>query len=413
MNFFARMFGRKAISRDDILGAILAGDDGDGMSASGKRVTIDAAIKVSTVFACARVIAEGVAQVPFKLMRKRKDGRGSDPVTEHPLYDLLATSPNDWMTSFEYREMIIWHAVLAGNHYSYINRSSSDDSVLELIPLEPKTVAVKQLPNFTLEYRVTALDGSVRLVPAKDIWHIRGPSWNGWQGLDAVKLAREAIGLALVTEESVSRLHKNGVRTSGTYSVEGSLTKKQYDDLTAWLKEQAGVRNTGVPMIVDRSAKWLSTRMTGVDAQTLENRRFQIEEMCRFARVMPIMVGFSDKATTYASAEQMFIAHMVHTLAPWYQRIEQSADKNLLTPRERAKGMYTNFVEEGLIRGSIKDTKDTILGYVNGGVLTPNEGRALLDKNPMDDAESDKLRIPSNIVGNVPDSEPTAQEVPK
>jgi phage portal protein BeeE len=115
--------------------------------------------------------------------------------------------------------------------------------------------------------------------------------------------------------------------------------------------------------------------------------------------VMPIMVGYSDKAMTYASAEQMFLSHVVHTLAPWYQRIEQSIDANLLTDKERTDGLYANFVEEGLLRGSSIDTKDAILGYVNGGIMTPNEGRAKLDLNPDSDPASEQLRIPANLVG--------------
>ena len=111
------------------------------------------------------------------------------------------------------------------------------------------------------------------------------------------------------------------------------------------------------------------------------------------------MVGYSDKATTYASAEQMFLHHLVHTLAPWYSRLEQSIDMNLLTEKDRQSGIYSDFVEEGMLRGSAEATKEVILGYVNGGILTPNEGRALLDRNPDADATSDNLRIPANIVG--------------
>jgi len=164
----------------------------------------------------------------------------------------------------------------------------------------------------------------------------------------------------------------------------------------------AGSQNAGKPMILDRAAKWISTSMTGVDAQHLETRKHQIEEICRFFRVMPIMVGYSDKAATYASAEQMFLAHVVHTLSPWYQRLEQSIDANLLTEKDRAAGYYANFVEEGLLRGSIETTANMLDKYVNGGLMTPNEGRAKLDMNPDPDPASDKLRIPANIVGKLP-----------
>ena len=112
---------------------------------------------------------------------------------------------------------------------------------------------------------------------------------------------------------------------------------------------------------------------------------------------MPIMVGYADKTATYASAEQMFLAHVVHCLSPRWTRFEQSADAYLLTEAERADGYYFDFVEEGMIRGAVIDTLDAIVGYVNGGIMTPNEGRAKLDLNPDKDPASDELRIPVNV----------------
>ena len=377
-------------------------------SSTGKNVNTQTAIRVSTVFACCKVIGEGIAQVPLKLMRE--DGKTRTPDKDHPLYSVLAFRPNSWQTSFEYREMIAWHVVLTGQHFSFINRNTRGE-IVELIPFTPGSVTVKRFKNGELSYEVRADDGSVAVFRQDQIWHIKGSSWDGWQGLDAVKLAREAIGLAMATEEAAGRLQKNGVRPSGVYSVEGTLKDDQYKSLTKWVADNiGGVENAGKPMILDRSAKWLNTQMSGIDAQSLETRRFQIEEICRFARVMPIMVGYSDKAATYASAEQMFLAHVVHTLAPWFQRLEQSIDANLLTDKDRKDGIYSNFVEEGLLRGAAVSTKDVILGYVNGGLMTPNEGRAKLDLNPMDDEESDKLRIPANIVGAVPEPADTNTE---
>ena len=117
------------------------------------------------------------------------------------------------------------------------------------------------------------------------------------------------------------------------------------------------------------------------------------------------MVGYSDKAATYASAEQMFLAHLVHCLAPWYRRLEQSVDANLLTKKDRKDGHYACFVDAGILRGSLEVTKDFLLGLVNGGLMTPNEGRSKLDLNPDEDPASDKLRIPANITGSVPDAD--------
>jgi phage portal protein BeeE len=117
------------------------------------------------------------------------------------------------------------------------------------------------------------------------------------------------------------------------------------------------------------------------------------------------MAGYSDKAATYASAEQMFLAHIQHCLAPRWTNYEQTFDAMLLTEKERDSGLFTNFTEEGMLRGSIVDTKDVLLGYTNGGLMTPNEARAKLDLNPDADPASDKLRIPANIVGTLPEAE--------
>lgn len=366
-------------------------------TSSGKTVNETTAIEQATVNACLRVLGEGVAQVPLKLMRL--DGRQRLEARKHPLYEVLALRPNAWQTSFEYREMLVWHAALCGDAYSFINRGTYG-RVIELIPFTPGAVTVKRAEDMTLTYDVQGQDGTRRTFKADQIWHLRGPSWNSWQGLSAVRNAREAIGLAMAAEHQQASLQKNGVVTSGVYSVEGTLGPEQYDALRKFLDSQgAGAANAFKAMILDRSAKWTPTAMKGTDAQTVETRRMQIEEICRYFRVNPIMIGAESKNTTYASAEQMFLAHLVHTLAPWYTRIEQSIDVNLLSEEDRSAGLYSNFVEEGLLRGSATTTKDVLLGYVNGGLMTPNEGRAKLDMDPILDSDSDELRVPTNIVG--------------
>lgn len=402
MGLLARVMSRKSAGTYDVLRELL----GRRQSASGKTINVKTAIEVAAVFACMRVIGEGIAQVPLKIMQRSQDGRTMLPARGHSLYRLFETAPNEWQTSFEYREMLAMHVVLTGNAFSFVNRSNRA-GVMELIPFEPGSVTVKRNEDRSLSYEVRADNGKIQSFPAKSIWHVRGPSWNSWMGLEAVALAREAIGLSMATEEQQARMQRNGVRASGVYSVEGTLKEDQYRALRNWIDENiGGVENTGRAMILDRNAKWLNTTMTGVDAQTLETRRYQVEDVCRFFRVNPIMVGAESKNTTYASAEQMFLAHVVHTLSPWFARIESSIDANLLTDADRESGHYANFVDEGLLRGSMAEKKDTLLGYTNGGLMTPNEARAKLDLNPDQDPASDKLRIPANITGAVPPPKP-------
>jgi HK97 family phage portal protein len=220
------------------------------------------------------------------------------------------------------------------------------------------------------------------------IWHVRGPSWAGFVGMDVLQMAREALGLSIATEDSHSRLHAKGVRPSGTYTVDGNLSPEQHKQLTAWImKDLAGAENAGAPLILDRAAKWVSTAMTGLDAQHLETRKHQIEEICRFMGVHPQKVFHTDKTSTYASAEEFSNAHREDTLGPWYARIEQSADLNLLTKQQRTQGLYFKFVANALMRASAQARAEYYAKALGSGGhpgwMTPDQVRALEEMNPM------------------------------
>lgn len=201
---------------------------------SGASVSHKSALEVPAVLSCVRVISEGVAQVPFKVYRQVGDK--IVPATEHPLYQVLHRKPNGWMTSFELRETMAIHCAMTGDAYAFINRMRGE--VRELIPLPPGTVTVKQKDNYRLEYKITAPSGKTMTVPQEAVWHWRGPSWDAVGGMDVVKLAREAIGLAMSAEESQARIQKTGAAISGTYSVEGTLNAEQYKAMRDWLDKE-------------------------------------------------------------------------------------------------------------------------------------------------------------------------------
>ncbi len=383
------------------LGRLLAAAFGaGGATKSGATVTTETALEVSAVLACVRVLAEGVAQVPWKLMRQTD--RKREEQRNHPLWMLLHRKPNRWQTSFAFRETLMLHALVGCRGAAFVFRSYTSIGgprrLAELILLDPARITEHVADDGTKTYTARGKNGSERTLTEADIWHIPGPSWDGHTGMPLIVKAREAIGLAMAAEETQANLHSKGVQTSGTYSVEGALNPQQYKDMKAWVIKEFGAENKGAPMILDRGAKWLPTSMTAVDAQHIETRKHQVEEICRMFRVMPIMVGQADKAATYASAEQMFIAHLVHTLMPWYERIEQSADCNLLTDRELADGYYTLLEPTGMLRGSLKDTADYIVKLTQIGTITRNEGRELLDRNPIDGL--DEPLTPMNLMGD-------------
>jgi HK97 family phage portal protein len=392
-DFVTNLFQRKASNSLELFREIYGGSS----ASSGVVVNSSTALETSVVHAACRLIGNDIAQSPLKLMQQTGDTKRV--AREHPLYKLMAKKPNRWQTSFQWRQMVSWHVELCGNHFSYISRLGN--TVVELFPFLPQMVNVVDKGRGVLEYEVTFPGGGKETYPASAILHIRGPSWDGVKGIETFRFAREAIGLALATESSAATLHKNGVKASGTYSVEGTLTDAQHKLLTKWIEEyHSGSQNAGKPFVLDRKANWLPHQMTGIDAQALETRNHQIEEVCRFFGVLPLMIGYSgDKASTYASAEQMFLAHERNCLSPRWTDYEMIFDTMLLTEKEQDQGYYFKFTEGGRLRGSIRDKKDVIIGYVNGGILTPNEGRELLDMNPMSDEASNQLRVPQNITG--------------
>jgi HK97 family phage portal protein len=369
------------------------------VSKSGREVTALSSLEVSTVMACVRAISEGVSQVPVYI--HSRDSRGvRGPRVAHPLLSILR-NPNDWQDGFQFRECLLLHAALVGNAFVYISRRA-DGSILELIPIEPSRVSVTRQLNMDLEYRFTFEDGTSPVLPPGNVWHIRGPSFNTWMGLDAVKYAREAIGLAMAAEESHASFHKNGVQSSGILSVEGALSPERHKNLKAYIESsKAGISNAGKPMIVDNGAKWTPLSMTGVDAQHIETRKHQVLEICRHFRVSPMLVGASD-TPTYASAEQMFIAHVVHCLTPWAERIEQSAARVLLTDEYELRHDFN-----GLMRGAAKDRGEFYAKSLGSGGspawATPNEIRAIEGDDPIEGG--DELPKPVSAAAAEPDDE--------
>lgn len=364
-------------------------------SKAGPVVNRESVFRVSAAFACMRAISQGLAQVPFVLMQDYQDGlltRKRD-ARDHPIYDLLKAKPNSWQTAYEFMETLGIHASL-GN--AYIFKNPYRGQVGEMFLLNPACVRAKQEDDWSITYKVRGKDGSEVDVDAKLIWHVRGPSWDGFLGLDMLSIAKEALGLSMSLEDSHANLHANGVRPSGVYSVDGTLSPDQHTQLTAWLKKHAAAENTGGPLVLDRAAKWISLSMTGMDAQHIETRNLEIEEVCRFFGVLPSIIGYTgDKASTYASAEVMETAHKVRTLGPWYKRIQDSANVNLLTDAERRKGFYTKFKANALMAASAKDRGEYYAKALGSGGspawMTQDEVRALDDMDPMG---GDAARLP-------------------
>lgn len=381
MNWLSRignLFGRKAteLTYDQIASLI---DGTDGGRVAGVVVNDKTALQVVTVLACVKAIADGCATPPLHVYREKADGKRERAVNI-PEYRLLSRRPNEWQTSFEWRRLMTAHAVLTGTGLS-IKVRGDNRRVRELIPVAPGRWDVRKVNRYELRYRCWDEFGMIGEFQPDDVFVLRNLQWEWSQALNAVHLVRNAIGLAMATERSQAAFHENGLRPSGTYSVEGTLSAEQYTRLADHISNRhAGPAKAGLPMILDRAAKWLSTSMTGVDAQHVETRRLQVEEVCRAYGVFPIMIGHSDKAATFASSEAFFSAHLKHTLAPWHTNWTQNIDEMLL---DGAGPLFAEFDTRYLRAGDMKDRAQWARTMAEMGIYTRNELRDEEGKDPL------------------------------
>ena len=282
----------------------------------------------------------------------------------------------------------------------------SNRRVRELIPVMPGRWTVENVARYEPRYRVWDDFGPLGEFTADDVFLLPNMQWDWIKPLSAVLLARNAVGLSIATEQSQAEMHANGVRTSGVYSVDGNLTDQQYERLTNALRKFAtGGARAGAGMVLDRNAKWIPTAMTGVDAQHLETRRLQIEEVCRAFGVFPIMAGHSDKTATFASSEAFFAAHVKHTLAPWHAAWTQRIDEMLL---DGSGPLWAEFDTRYLLAGSMKDRAAWARTMTEMGIYTRNEIRDEEGKDPLPGL--DTPLTPMNMSGGAQPATPDAPE---
>jgi HK97 family phage portal protein len=402
MNLFTRIANSLAGSKSS--GSIKSSLDlwrlvyGGRESSSGITITPERALELSTYLACCRVLSNGVTQVPSRVMKMVNGDPQHD--AKHPLSRLLEYRPNQFMNAFEFWEVIMLHLCVFWNAYVFVNRVGRDRKIVELLPFPAGTVKKEVQADDSIIYRVRhKTNGTERIFPAEAIWHIKGPSWDGIIGIEAITLLRNALGLTALLEESQANFQKNGAKMSGLYSVKDKLSPDRYKDLRTWFDEEFNKGEGYRPLILDGDAKFTPFAMSGVDQQLLETRKFQMEEICRCMGVMPIMIGHADKTATYASAEQMFLAHVIHSLSPWYARLESSVQSNLFTEEEFQAGYYYKFFPNALMRGASKDRSDFYQKALGSGSakgwMTQNEVRAFEDLPRIDDPEADTLPQPS------------------
>lgn len=369
---------------------------------SGRRVSPQLAMQLTAVFSCVRVLAESVGMLPCSLYEQLD--RGNRRAVRERLNKLLSTKPNNYMTPQEFWELLIACLCLRGNFYAYKVKALGE--VVELLPLEPSSVTPKLNSKWEPEYQVTFPDGKRNTLTQDDIWHVRIFTLDGLTGLSPIAYAKQAVGLGLATEEHGSRLFGNGAVTSGVLQTDQYLKDDAYERLkTDFENRHQGLANAHKPMILEMGLKWQQISMTSEDAQFLETRKFQLEEICRIFRVPLHMIQNTDRAT-FNNIENLGIGFINYSLVPYLTRIEQRINVGLVKPSKQGV-FYAKFNTGALLRGDMKSRFDAYATGINWGIYSPNECRELEELNPRDGG--DIWLTPMNMTTK-PESTPEKEE---
>jgi len=347
-----------------------------GSTTSGKVVNERTAIQTSAVYACVRILAETIASLPLHTYKYTENGK--EKATEHSLYNILHDEPNPEMTSFVFRETLMGHLLLWGNAYSQIIRDGRG-KVIALYPLMPDRVTVERNDKGEIYYVYTKEDKNY-ILRNEEMLHIPGLGFDGLIGYSPIAMAKNAIGMAIATEEYGAKFFANGANPGGVLEHPG-VVKDPQRVRDSWNSVYQGSNNAHRVAVLEEGMKFQSIGIPPEQAQFLETRKFQTEEICRIFRVPPHLVASLDKAT-FSNIESQSISFVVHTIRPWLVRLEQSFQRALFLPSEK-KDYFIRFTVEGLLRGDFASRTQGYSTAIQNGWMSPNDVRELENMNPI------------------------------
>jgi HK97 family phage portal protein len=416
--FILKALGYEQRNMSPALTAMMLGET---PTASGVNVSETNAMRTSAVYACVRVLAESMASLPLITYRQTKAGK--ERATNHRLYPILHDQPNSEMTAFEFRVAMMTSLLLWGNAYAEIETNARGD-VLALWPLLPGMMEVMRTRPASagergkLYYHYQLPDGSYQDLVPYQIMHIRGLSFNGVVGLSPIQMAREAIGLSMATQEFGARFFGNGARPGVYLEHPGKLGDKAYERLLgSWNATHQGLANSHRATILEEGMKLETVGVPPEDAQFLETRNFQVEEIARIYRVPLHLIGDLRRAT-FSNIEWMSMNYVIYSLVPWATCWEQAITRDLIGPLERST-IYAKFLMSGLLRG---DQAARYNAYAVGrqwGWLSVNDVRRLEDMNEIPEGDvyleplnmkdaADESPAPQASASGAPAEEPAA-----
>lgn len=356
-------------------------------SLSGERVSPATSLGLSAYFAAMRAISEDTGTLPFHVYRTV--GRRKERLRDHPIEDLFNCEANEWTSSMSFRETIVSHALAWGNGYAEIVRDRGGVPQ-ELIGWDPTRVTPFLTDDRRLVYRFReAGAGPERILSAADVFHIHGLGFDGLVGYSIASIARDSLGLGLAAQNFAGSFYKNGAHFSGIVKTTKFKDETARQNFKESLEGKTGVRKAGRLFHAEGGdIEFIPLSMPAKDAQFLETRVHQVREVARWFRIAPHMIGDLADAT-FSNITELEREHVVYTLMPWFVRIEQEVKRKLITPLQRAAGVFAKHVVEGLLRG---DMQARYAAYAIGrqwGWESPNSVLELEDRNPLPGDQGD------------------------
>jgi HK97 family phage portal protein len=335
-------------------------------SVPGVTVSVEQALANPAVFRCVDLVSSSIGMLPTYVMRKA--GTALEKADAHPLFDLLQYQPNGWQTAFEFKQLMQMRVLIHGNAYAIIVRTGS--RITQLIPIDPRRVLVKQLPDLTLRYEVTRDDGSVGIYAAQDVLHLRGLSVDGLTGVSRVQKAADTISIALQAGRAAERIFRNGMMVGGNLKHPGKLGEEGKKFLRDSLTEiHAGPENAGKWIITEEGMEAKPFANTAKDSQLIEARASLVEDIARIFGVPRPLLGMDD--TSWGSGiEQLGILFVRYGLAPWFKAWEEALTRSCLSLVERRSFLF-DFDETELLRGTLKDQAEFFAKALGAGGQRP------------------------------------------
>ena len=370
--FFSKLFKSRADPQNSFLNSTYSFFFGS--TTSGKTVNERTALQTTAVYACVRILSETLASLPLHLYKYTDSGK--EKATDNPLYRLLHDEPNPEMTSFVLRETLMSHLLLWGNAYAQVIRDGRGQ-VLALYPLLPEKMEIDRLDSGELYYEYQTDKGKV-ILRKEEVLHIPGLGFDGIKGQSPIAMAKNAIGMAIATEEYGAKFFSNGANPGGVLEHPG-VVKDPKRVRDSWNAVYQGSSNSHRVAVLEECMKFTPIGIPPDQAQFIATRKFQINEIARIFRIPPHMIGDLEKSS-FSNIEQQSLEFVKYTLDPWVVRWEMALQKALLSPTEKEE-YFIKFNVDGLLRG---DYQSRMSGYSVGrqnGWLSANDIRELENLN--------------------------------